>query len=1401
MSRSSAQRAPRSATTRRSVAGALAALLFAGVAPATLATPALAADGQGFTLNASDLRFILAQIQIAEAHVTTLSSEDPCGTLLGTGPHQIPDHNAQGAELPWGLRTVDGTCNNLKPGQARFGAAGNLFPRRADGEFADASAAPAGFPPAASSSYAQSTGLVFDPEPRIASNLVVDQTVTNPAAVAAAGDVEPDPESGTLPIPNVAPDVGQSAPYNSLFTLFGQFFDHGLDMTSKSGGTVFVPLQPDDPLYVPGGRSNFMVLTRSTNSPGPDGVRGTADDVRDATNQTTAYVDQSQTYTSHPSHQVFLREYAAGDGTPAPTGRMLTGPGDGLATWAATKHQARTLLGIDLTDADVVAVPLLAADPYGRFVPGPNGFPQLVVADPAAPNGQRLVEGDPAAPVPTASAVRTGHAFLDDIAHHAGPLGDHDRSPATPNRLLAPDADPGTTDDGSPTTYDDEMLDAHFVAGDGRINENIGLSAIHQVFHAEHNRLATEIEGLVAADPALRALWRPGTPEADDWTQGERLFQAARFVAEMEYQHLAFEEFARKVQPMVNLFAGYDTSIDPAISAEFAHAVYRFGHSMLTETVARRSPTGENRDVALLDAFLNPPSYAAGGRTPEQASGDIVRGMTDQVGNEIDEFVTEALRSNLLGLPLDLATLNIARARETGVPPLNETRRQFFAQTNGNSALAPYENWIDFGLGLRHPESLINFVAAYGTHPTVTGAPTVAAKRTAAALLVAGDPDDPATPADAVDFMTGTGAFADAGGRTTSGLDDVDLWLGGLAEEQAPFGGLLGSTFNHVFETEMEDLQDGDRFYYLSRTAGLNLLVQLEGNSFAELISRNTDAANLPADVFSRPDLTFDLSAQQATGPIVDDPASAQDERKLLSRMADGTVRYNGPLHVLFVGTAQTDRVRAGEGDDTLRGNESTDRLEGGAGNDQLIGGSGQDVLTDSFGDDVLKGGDGNDAIASGPGLDLNQGGLGDDFIVGGSDPTETFGGPGDDIIHAGDSSDTVFGDDGDDWLEGGAQADLLQGDNGAPFQDDPNTPGHDVINGNGGADDYDAEGGDDVMVAGPGLERSDGMLGFDWVTHKGDPQAADADLLVTRGLPPSVDALRDRFDRVEGLSGAGLDDALRGDDELAGDLTGNELDAAGIARIEGLAGLLPAGATSFTGGNILLGGGGDDLLEGRGGDDLLDGDAWLDVQLVAPGRAPADSLTELRAAVFAGQLDPGAITIRRSIQVADVGSAVDVAVFTGQQAEYGFAPTAGGLTVTHVGGAATDGVDTLRNIEQLRFADGPVAVADVLATAPDAPAITSVEAGDRKATVRFAPPAGDGGRPVTGLLVQVLTADQLVDGFYALDPTATSVVIDGLTNGDSYTFRMQAVNAVGPSEWSAPSIPVTPAAPVAPAV
>ena len=141
-----------------------------------------------------------------------------------------------------------------------------------------------------------------------------------------------------------------------------------------------------------------------------------------------------------------------------------------------------------------------------------------------------------------------------------------------------------------PGTYDNELLDAHFITGDGRGNENIALTAVHQLFHAEHNRLAHEMDRLISGAPGQPSLLTPAEVAAwhsidtgSGWDYNERLFQAARFATEMQYQHLVFEEFARKVQPLINPFLGGITSINGAISAEFAHTVYRLGHSMLPE--------------------------------------------------------------------------------------------------------------------------------------------------------------------------------------------------------------------------------------------------------------------------------------------------------------------------------------------------------------------------------------------------------------------------------------------------------------------------------------------------------------------------------------------------------------------------------------------------------------------------------------------------------------------------------------------------------------------------------------------------------------------------------------------------------------------------------------------------
>ncbi|WP_336715997.1 peroxidase family protein [Arthrobacter sp. USHLN218] len=1455
----------------RGVAGVLALVLTTSLGMPALAGPAHAVVGQGFTVTPSDLAFILKQIKISEAHVAnTTSDTGPCGALLGNGANQVP-----GPLVSYGLRTVDGSCNNLQKDRADYGAANKAFPRLATPEYRKAEDSQSPRVAASADPGYASKNDVWDSQPRVISNLIVDQTSTNPAAVNAAAfpvrsqgnegvvpcttqptDTEPGAPEGCVPagetlfIPNITTDVGLSPPYNGLFTLFGQFFDHGLDLASKSGGTVYVPLKDDDPL-IPGKdgklgtaddlppQLRFMAVTRATNQPGPDGKMGTADDIQEATNRTNPYVDQSQTYASHPAHQVFLRSYTANaEGKPVSTGELLTSADGGMGTWELLKQQAAERLGLRLVDADVLGIPMILTDPYGKFVPGPErGLPQYVT-----PTG--LVEGNLADPVPApANVERISEAFLDDIAHNAMP---------NPGLVADPDTTftPATARQAA-GTYDDEMLNRHFVAGDGRVNENIGLSMIHQVFHSEHNRLVEDIQRVLTEDAASSSRGTAALAEwklaagADGWN-GERLFQAARFVTEMEYQHLAFEEFARKVQPLIEPFSGYHDDVNPAITAEFAHAVYRFGHSMLTDTISRTNEDGSANDISLLDGFLNPLSYTDGGSagdlSPDQAAGTIAVGMSNQVGNELDEFVTKTLRSNLLGLPLDLAAINLARARETGVPSLNNLRKQLHAQTN-DSQLTPYQSWTDFGLNIKHPKSLVNFVAAYGTHESITSKTALADKRAAAQLLVDPPIGTPAEsiPADAEDFMTGSGTWE---GKAT-GLDEVDLWVGGLAERTNLFGGLLGSTFNYVFEKQMTDLQNGDRFYYLIRTPGMNLFSQLEGNSFSEIIMRNTTAHSMTADAFSTADCKFQLGNLAGTGTsVADDAGSECNETELLIRMPDGTIRYRTTNSVdpagingqsVYNGTDNTDRAWGGVDNDTFWGGPGNDRLEGNDGADTALGGEGNDIITDSAGDDVHKGGPGNDAIDSGPGLDILLGGDGHDLLNGGLNTNEHFAGNGDDLIIAGSGADTVFADSGDDWIEGGDGADLLQGDSGAPFFDDPNTPGNDVISGQNGDDDYDAEGGDDIMLAGPGIERNAGAAGFDWTSYQLDPLAGDADLeLRLLGVPLPVDVLRDRYAEVEGASGGAKNDVLRGDSVVPRLAVGegfsgnNWLDEAGADRVAGIRDLLPARAATGTNvwgeGNILLGGGGSDTLQGRGADDILDGDKYLNVRLsVRTNRddpateiGSATSLSKpylsgssetLQQAVFAGKVDPGNIVAVREILDGGAAGDTDVAVYGDIEANYTVTTMPAGAaigdpgsvtTVTHDvpagggggggGGAVVDeGTDTLRNIEKLIFSD---------TQAPTAPRAVTATSANASAVVAWTAPDGSS---ITGFEIRVVDADgNQVGALRTADAADGSLLVDGLTNGAAYRFQVRAVNNVGPGPYSGFSDEVVPA-PVTP--
>ncbi|MDG1117942.1 MAG: peroxidase family protein, partial [Flavimaricola sp.] len=1353
-----------------------------------------------FHVNQADLEFILRQIRVSEAHS---NGTDLVEAIMAEYGVSAGDANI----LPVGLRTVSGTLNNLA--NPNWGAADQPIPRLSTPDFRDIGVgsidfdgpAPGSMDPLVQGDYGVA-GNVVDSSPRTISNLVVNQTVDNPAAVDAwfnnplslakfqevhgadAIPLRPGEAMATngvyvtnddiTYIPNLSPDIGLSPSYNSWMTFFGQFFDHGLDLIPKAeNGTVYIPLNIDDPLVLgDDGMYSGVVNGVAQGDDLPTHLRFMAvtrakvDADNNAENTTTPFVDQNQTYTSHPSHQVFLREYMLdADGKPVATGKLLDGQQSGtVPTWADIKTQARDMLGIELNDFNVHNVPLLMTDEYGEFIRGANGYPLMVLE---ADNS--VVEGNPLAPIDAMLAVPSGHAFLHDIAHHAAPQTGQ-----------VADADTDIIDDGNSATYDNEMLDAHHITGDGRGNENIALTAVHSVFHSEHNRLieANRATILESQDLAFLNEWLvnpvtdwPADQAAIDalvW-DGERIFHAAKFVTEMQYQHLVFEEFARLIQPNVDPFVFTNTpDMDASIIAEFAHVVYRFGHSMLNQTVDRLDNdlsmiNGDTDQLTLIDAFLNPQAFAATGTDVEEIIANIARGAVRDIGNEMDEFVVPALQTNLLGLPLDLAAINIARGRETGMKSLNEIRKEFY-NDYGLTDLKPYTSWLDFAQHIKHPTSIINFIAAYGTHSLIQGAEYLEEKRAIATAIVTGQDASwefvsstgtiggtitALGITDRLDFLNATGAYATT---ELGGMNNVDFWLGGLAEELNEFGGMLGSTFNFIFEYQMEHLQTGDRFYYLSRTQGTNLLDNLEPNTFTDLVMRNSDlsdpyATHMNASIFVTPDYIFELDRQIAEGhdvdPVHEDAFLQMIDPKVVRIQTDvfdanghdfgGTLKFSGGEHVVLGGTEGNDSLYGDKGIDALYGDGGDDYLNAGMEADHYFGGDGNDIIEDPFGDDFIRGENGDDVIAAGTGLDLIFGGRGKDYIIMGMDDKEAFGGDHDDFVLGGTGNEFVAGGEGDDWIEGGDGFDVLAGEHSELFFNSP-IIGHDILWGQGNDTDYDAESGDDIMVSGPGIQRFEGMFGFDWAIAKYDVAGANFDFQVPIFTSVQGNILRDRFDLVEAASGWDANDTLYGDDRGRADAAAEAafddhiLDNAGIDRIDGLRELLGLNGVadaSFRDGNILLGGDGSDEIMGRGGFDVIDGDSWLNVRIqIDMGEGvfyTAESLTTDTSAAgeFAGRvrdmdgnvmfegrslnelmltrvITPGQLSAVREILSAENSlDDVDTAVFRGNRDEYNIegldTMTIGGLVRSATGVAEDLNGDGFISVEDTGDGNGRV--------------------------------------------------------------------------------------------------------------
>ncbi|NDP37696.1 MAG: heme peroxidase [Rhodoferax sp.] len=998
--------------------------------------------------------------------------------------------------------------------------------------------------------------------------LIEGAAIMSDVGILAGGQHDPqDPTNGELFFGAINPGV---APGNSWLAYFGQFFDHGLDFVGKGGGLVpskiTIPLALDDPLYrapntnFPGDPGNTKITVSRADISGFD-ANGNAQWV----NHTSPYIDQSQTYGSHEQMTQLLREWVSTDSgvTYHAGGHLLDGTtsaawtnawGELTTATLPTLNELRAHLAAtgrdDLTWDDVLN--LRNRDASGHVIDS-----DLVTAGvQGTGSGQALLlDMNPHFDVTHLSAAT--QAALHDLGIDAAIDGTY--ALGGPGSLGAiinfatfePMASSGS-DPLNALALDVliESVGDHYIAGDGRVNENIGLTTIHHVFHEEHNFQVRNIQEAIIAQDARQVTldaagiydhsvahdWQVDTGNGTDaqgnyltatgaisWDEG-KLFDAAKLTVEMEYQHAAVDQYARTITPDIPEFVGYNSGENATVSLEYAQGAFRFGHSTMRETINYMDPngsiTGKVMSVALEQAFLNPALFA------EKGAASIALGMTHQQMNEIDELLTPAMNQGLLGQPLDLAAINIARGRDVGLPTLNDFREAV--------GLTRYSSWADFGDSMVHPESLVNFIAAYSFDGDIGRALAVVG-------LVSGEIAEGTEAAygyttnEAINFINGG----------DNGFNKIDTWIGGLAEVHV-MGGLLGETFNVVFVDQINRLMDGDRFYYLYRLNNMQMGDEIANAQFKDIIERNTGLEHLNGSAFAYADQYVDLTETATGATLADRLLNQKTEHKYGDTLAanptlgvystngtstnsngalitvsgvqyirdlrvegangnpnvngtnlDGTPDTGANSNEVLVGTDNKDLIYMWAGDDTAYGEGDNDIIYGGAGIDRLYGGDGNDTIFGGDSGDLIDGGDGDDTLfgessgTAAAGLDQIIGGAGNDVIYGGVGIDKISGGSGDDVIFGGGDTDAfTHGGDGNDYIDGGSDGDLLWGDGG-----------DDLIVGGDNQDIVAGLDGDDILR--PGIPSSaagggpDEVLGGDGAGDRGnDGEGVGFDLI-----------------------------------------------------------------------------------------------------------------------------------------------------------------------------------------------------------------------------------------------------------------------------------------------------------------
>ena len=326
------------------------------------------------------------------------------------------------------------------------------------------------------------------------------------------------------------------------------------------------------------------------------------------------------------------------------------------------------------------------------------------------------------------------------------------------------------------------------------------------------------------------------------------------------------------------------------------------------------------------------------------------------------------------------------------------------------------------------------------------------------------------------------------------------------------------------------------------------------------MIQRNTDGTHtLKADAFATADCRFQLAnldgtaagLRGATGATVADDPDHRSATRTSCCCASRTARSSTAPR-----TASTRRASTGRPSTTAP--PAADRVSGGNDNDTFWGDAGNDVIEGSGGDDVALGGDGNDIVTDLAGADILEGWPGQRRprrrYRPRHPPRRRRAG-----LHqrrrqrqpdASPARATTSSSPARARTPCSVTA-ATTGSRAAPARTcctattvrrssttrGRSQPGNDVFVGQVGENNYDAEGGDDIMASERGhrpLRRGRRVrLGDPPVRHRRRRRRHDHQQHPGRATAPVV-VNRDRWQETEAVSGSPFDDVIRGDDDRA---------------------------------------------------------------------------------------------------------------------------------------------------------------------------------------------------------------------------------------------------------------------------